>query len=379
VNVGFVTMDLQLGGGAEHDVVNLSTGLKHAGHSPIVITSGGRLCEYVEAENIPVLRRPVDQRSPIRLWKNTPLVVQAVEQHDVEALNPQGVYPVPTCHWASRQLLKRGRFVPNVVTIHVLGKLKWWYYKLGATLLNRYADHVIFESQFELDRVLKHGFRGPYTVVPNCSPPSKMTAVTETREQIRQEIGVPQDAVLFIMPARMTWEKRHDLLLESLARPEVRSLPVRFYLAGDGPLAGQCHEQARALGIEELVVFGGFRKDLPRLYKAADVFLLCSAAESLPLSIREGMGACLPVIATEVGGIAEAVEHERSGLMVPSGDAPALAGAISRLAGDADLRRRMGQRGYEIYQEKFDYDHWIARTVEVMTQVREKFIRKHSS
>ena len=378
MNIGFVTMDLQLGGGAEHDVVNLSTGLKRAGHGPIVITSGGRLCEYVEAENIPVLRHPVDRRSPVRLWQNAPLVARAVEQHDIEALNPQGVYPVPTCYWASRQLLKRGRFVPNVVTIHVLGKLKWWYYKLGATLLNRYADHVIFESQFELDRVLRHGFRGPYTVIPNCSPPARQQAVVETREQIRQEIGVPPDAVLFVMPARMTWEKRHDLLLESLARPEVRSLPIRFYLAGDGPLADRYRRQARALGVEDRVIFGGFRKDLPRLYKAADVFLLCSAAESLPLSIREGMGASLPVIATDVGGIVEAVEHEGSGLLVPSGDAAALAGAIGRLASDAGLRRRMGERGYQIYQEKFDYDHWIARTVQIMSEVREKFIREHS-
>jgi glycosyltransferase involved in cell wall biosynthesis len=90
------------------------------------------------------------------------------------------------------------------------------------------------------------------------------------------------------------------------------------------------------------------------------------------------MGASLPVIATKVGGIAEAVEDGRSGLMVPSGDARALAKAIHRLATDAGLRRQMGQRGHELFQEKFEYDHWIKRTVEVMSEVREKFIREHS-
>jgi glycosyltransferase involved in cell wall biosynthesis len=114
------------------------------------------------------------------------------------------------------------------------------------------------------------------------------------------------------------------------------------------------------------------------LYKAADVFLLCSKYESLPLSIREGMVASLPVLSTNVGGIAEAVEDGRSGLLLPPGDPAALAGAMAKLASDASLRAAMGRRGYEIHREKFDYDHWIRRTVEVMGGIQREFMARRS-
>ncbi len=378
MKIALIIMDLELGGGAEHDVVNLSTGLHKAGHTPVVITSGGRLCRNIEGEGIPVVRLPVDQRSPRQLRKNAVLLADAVEEHGIDVLNPQGVYPSLSCHWASGRLRKRGRLVPNIVTIHMLSRLTWWYYRLGAMMLNYSAEHVIFESECERDRLRRSGLRRPYTVIPNCFPSSRLSAVSETRADIRRELGCPDDAVMFIMPARMTPEKRHDLLLEALARPEVRRLPVRFYLAGDGRLLEQYQARVREAGLEGLVTFLGFRRDVPRLYKAADVFLLCSSAESLPLSIREGMGASLPVIATNVGGIPEAVEDGRSGLLVPSGDAPALAAAIVKMASDANLRQAFGARGNEIYHAKFDYDAWIARTIEVMSAIREDFVARRS-
>lgn len=370
-------MDLELAGGAEHDVVNLSTGLHAVGHTPVVVTAGGRLCENIEREGIPVFRYPVDSRDPRQLRRNAGLLADLAEQHQVDVLNPQGVYPSISCYWASRRLLRCGRRVPNITTIHMLNKLTWWYYKLGAMVLNRIADHVVFESQCELNRLSKRGFRRPHTVIPNCFPASKLDAVTEPREAIRRELGFRDDDVLFIMPARMSWEKQHSLLFEAISRPAVRGSRARFYLAGDGPLLADNQATVKRLGLNGHVVFGGFRRDLPRLYKAADVFLLCSRYESLPLSIREGMSASLPVISTEVGGVSEAVEDGQSGLLVPPGDAAALTTAIVRLASDAALRRRMGQRGNEIYRTRFDYDHWIRRTIEVMSAVREEFMREH--
>jgi glycosyltransferase involved in cell wall biosynthesis len=362
-------MDLELGGGAEHDVVNLSAGLQRAGHTPVVITSGGRLCQDVEAEGIPVLRMPVDHRSPLQLRRNARAIAEAVEAHRIDVLNPQGIYPALSCHWACRSLESRGKWVPNVATIHMLGRLTWWYYRIGAMVLNRHVDHVIVESECERRRLLQHGLRRPHTVIPNCFPPSKFAAVAQSREEIRRELNWADGTTCFIMPARMTREKQHGLLFEALSQREVRHLPIHVFLAGDGPLLAANQDRVRELSLHTMVTFGGFRRDLPRLYKAADAFLLCSSAESLPLSIREAMGASLPVIATDVGGISEAVEPGRSGFLVPSGDAGQLAGAIRTLATDPMLRRTMGRRGLGIYRAKFDYDAWILRTLEVMSAV----------
>jgi glycosyltransferase involved in cell wall biosynthesis len=104
--------------------------------------------------------------------------------------------------------------------------------------------------------------------------------------------------------------------------------------------------------------------------RGADVFLLCSRQESLPLSVREGMTAGLPTVATRVGGVPETVEDGESGLLVPKEDPEALAKAMARLAADADRRQAMGRRAAEIVHEKFNYDRWIERTVALYERVR---------
>ncbi len=153
----------------------------------------------------------------------------------------------------------------------------------------------------------------------------------------------PDDHIVFIMPARFSREKAHDIAVAGdRAVPRCRSLPILVYLAGDGPDASSIHALAEQLAVQEKIIFGGFRRDLPVLYKAADVFLLPSRYESLPLSIREGMAASLPVLATNVGGVAEAVENGRSGVLIPPGDPESLAAAMARLAADPALRADHG-------------------------------------
>ncbi|MCX5685058.1 MAG: glycosyltransferase family 4 protein [Planctomycetota bacterium] len=373
MKIALAIMTMELGGGAEHDIVNLSAGLKKAGHEPLVITSGGRLCKDIEAEGVPIVLAPLMTRGLVDLWRNGRILAEIIERHQVDVFNPQGVYPAVSGYFATRRLLKRGRAVPNIVTIHMLQRLTWWYYKLGAFMLNHVADHVIFESDCELLRLRTGGMKRPSTVIYNCFPPDKFDQVAESRDEIRRQMGWPDDRVVFLMPARMTAEKGHDVLLRALARPELQGAPLLCYLAGDGALSGPYQALASQLGVADKVVFGGFRRDLPALYKAADVFLLCSKAESLPLSIREGMVASLPILSTNVGGISEAVEDGSSGLLLPSGDPAALARAMVKLASDASLRAAMGRRGHEIHCEKFDYDHWIARTVEVMSAIRKAY------
>jgi glycosyltransferase involved in cell wall biosynthesis len=380
MRIALAIRSLELGGGAEHDVVNLSTGLMKAGHPPLVITAGGRLCEDLRAAGVPVALCPLATRRPGQAMRNARRLADILREHQVDVLNPQSVMPAVSGRLATRMLRKAGLLVPNVVTIHMLQRLTWWYYRMGAFLINRCADHVIVESDCELGRLRRGGMNRQATVLYNCVPPAHADtdagadggddARARRRQETRRQLGWAQDKVVLLMPARMTFEKAHDVVLTALARAELSGANLLVFLAGDGPLLEQHRAAAGAMGLTERVVFGGFRRDLPALYRAADVLLLPSKWESLPLSIREAMGAGLPVVATAIGGIAEAVEDGASGLLIPPDDPRALADAIARLAGDAGLRSRMGQRGREICREKFDYDRWIARTVEVMQAVR---------
>jgi len=372
MRIALAIRSLALGGGAEHDVVNLSAGLKQAGHEPIVITSGGRLCADLEAGGVRVVPCPLATRSLIEVRRNGRRLAEILERHEVDVLNPQSVFPGLSGAVAVRRLRARGRQVPNVVTIHMLNRPTRWYYRLGCWLLNRSADQVIVESEWELGRLRGSGLKRPASVLYNCVPPPEPAERARTRQQVRGELGWAAGTVVFLMPARLSFEKGHDVLLEALARPAAREAPARFYLAGDGPLLERCRAEVRARGLADRVAFWGFRRDLPELYRAADVFVLCSRWESLPLSVREAMAAPLPILATRVGGLAEAVEHGRSGLLVPPEDPAALADAIATLAADAELRTQMAARGRQIAAEKFDYDRWIARTVEVMSAAKDR-------
>jgi len=374
MRIALAIMSMELGGGAEHDIVNLSTGLRKAGHDPIVVTSGGRLCADLQAEGVTIAICPLWARTPLKLLRNADRIAGIIEDHDIEVFNPQGVYPAISGRIATRKLRRKGRIVPNIVTIHMLQRLKWWYYKMGSWGINWSADHVIVESRCEMERLRKGGMTRPTTILHNCFPPKKYAGDPRSPREIRLDMGWPEGKVVFIMPARMTDEKGHNVLLKAISRPDVRELPVLFYLAGDGELLEAHKRAAGDLHLDDSVIFGGFRRDLPSLYQAADVFLLCSRRESLPLSIREGMGASLPVLSTNVGGIAEAVEDGASGILVQPDDPDALAGAIVLMASDADMRKQMGRRGQEINRQKFDYDNWIAKTAELMGGIRREML-----
>src|SRR5262249_51466003 len=122
---------------------------------------------------------------------------------------------------------------------------------------------------------------------------------------------------------------------------------------GEGPEEPKVRDVVRELNLEERVRFLGLRKDVARLLGAADVFLLTSTSEGIPLTVIEAMAAGLPVVGTRLGGMAEGGEDGSTGLLTPSGDAAGLAGHLGKLAEDPALRRRMGERGRERARERF--------------------------
>jgi glycosyltransferase involved in cell wall biosynthesis len=156
--------------------------------------------------------------------------------------------------------------------------------------------------------------------------------------------------------ARLTQGKGHGVLLEALRELRDRGLAVRLILVGDGPKRSELEALARKLGIESAITFVGAvgREDVHEYYRAADAFCLPSFHEGVPVVLMEAMALELPVIATDVMGIRELVEHERNGLLVRPGRSDILAAALQQLIVDADLRRRLGAAGRETVLQTFD-------------------------
>src|SRR5206468_4171447 len=136
------------------------------------------------------------------------------------------------------------------------------------------------------------------------------------------------------------------VLLRAAARLAASAARLRYVFCGDGGEAAALARTATPLGagVVELV---GFRRDVAACLAAADIVALPSLREGLGVAALEAMAAGRPVVASRVGGLAEAVVHAETGLLVPPGDPTALAAALARLAGDPELRARLGAAGRE--------------------------------
>jgi glycosyltransferase involved in cell wall biosynthesis len=187
---------------------------------------------------------------------------------------------------------------------------------------------------------------------------------TRSRDTMRAALGLPLDAPVAGMIARLTEQKGHRFLFEALANtPELSR--VRLLAIGGGALESALVAQVEALGLAPRVHFLGPRRDLGDLLGAIDVFVMPSLWEGLPLSLVLAMGASRACVATRVAGIPEVVDDGRTGLLVPPGDAAALGAALARLFGDAALRQRMGTDAAAAVRPRFNAERYVASIVDI--------------
>jgi glycosyltransferase involved in cell wall biosynthesis len=191
-----------------------------------------------------------------------------------------------------------------------------------------------------------------------------------SRDGVRRELDIPEDAPLVGTVANFKTHKRLDLLLRAAVKVRHRMPEVRFVLVGQGPLERDTRALAGELGLNGTVVFTGFREDAPRIASAFDVFAMSSEYEGLSIAVIEALALGKPAVVTRVGGLPEVVEDGREGLVVPPGDPDALASGILRLLGNPELRARMGEAGRR-RAEAFDIRRAVART----EQVYERLLR----
>jgi L-malate glycosyltransferase len=217
------------------------------------------------------------------------------------------------------------------------------------------------------DRVVGVGEAVRQALVANEGIPAQRTAViyngiplntfyradSVERAAVRREIGLDENALAIIQVARLDHLKDHRTAIRTIARVVAQCPHAKLVLVGEGPERGAIEAEIARLGVGEHVRLLGLRQDVARLLAAADVCLLTSISEGIPLTLIEAMAARLPVVATNVGGVDEVVDAPRTGLLGPSGDDEALATAVLELAADADRRAAMGERGFRRAHELF--------------------------
>ena len=216
------------------------------------------------------------------------------------------------------------------------------------SMLARHTDRLVTVGAQVRDDLLGAGIGKPgqYTVVP---PGARLGSLPGNRAA-RRELGLPQAGPVVAYVGRLTRVKRPDRLI-AVARDVIGAVPdATVVVCGDGDLAGEV-SRAQA-GLDPSLRLLGWRADVETVYAAADLILLTSDNEGMPVSLIEAGLAGLPVVATAVGSVAEVVEDGRTGLLAPC-DAGLLARCVVRLLRDDGLRHRLGASAAARCRERF--------------------------
>jgi glycosyltransferase involved in cell wall biosynthesis len=168
---------------------------------------------------------------------------------------------------------------------------------------------------------------------------------------------------VLVMVARFAAQKDHGTLLDALSG--LLEMEWRLLLVGAGKRVTAVAAQVAGLGLGGRVRILPPETEVDRLLMGAQIFVLSTHFEALPISILEAMRAGLPVVATNVGGIPESVHHEQSGLLVEPGNVQSLRKALARVIASPDLRVALGSEGRRLWATHFTARTMAERTVEV--------------
>ncbi|PIE31848.1 hypothetical protein CSA56_17235 [candidate division KSB3 bacterium] len=207
--------------------------------------------------------------------------------------------------------------------------------------LARFTDAIITVSPKQREEILSYRIGNANTVhaIGLGLELQQFVECQTLQGTLRKELDVSDDVPLIGIVARLVPVKGIDYFLEAAAAV-LKNIPqARFVVVGDGELREELEQQARTLGIQQSVHFLGFRCNLPEIYADFDLAVLSSLNEGLPVALIEAMASGTPVIATEVGGVGDLIQHERSGLLVPAKNSDALAAGIEKILAQSPEKR----------------------------------------
>lgn len=241
--------------------------------------------------------------------------------------------------------------------------------KLLVATKYRLHDRVIAISE-GIERVLlAEGLPAAKLRLVRSAVPAERYAQPCRVQLISQRLGLPEDALLIGVVAQLIERKGHGLLLEALPRllAEQPRLQVLFF--GQGPLAAALEQQICAAGLRGRVHLTGFRDDLPELLPCLALLVHPALMEGLGVSLLQAAAAGVPIIASRVGGIPEAVEDGVTGMLTPPGDVAALERAIRALLSDPRLREQLGRAGAERVRRDFCVEAMVEGNLRVYREL----------
>jgi glycosyltransferase involved in cell wall biosynthesis len=332
-------------GGAERVVIALARALPRRGQEVVLWGPSGALEPELDGLALDRVIVPSRGRSPAGLVGGVASLAATVRRtrpHIVHAHNPR-----VSAMAVAAVRIGRGPRRPMVLATFQ-GSRRAEY--RAAALLFRGADALTCVSE-DLAAGLRHaGHPGtnlrvvPNSVVVAAADPAATAALDA-------ELGLEGAPVVAVV-GRLVPQKNHARFLAAAARVARERPDVRFLVVGEGPLRSDLGEQSRALGLDGRLTFTGVRHDVPELLARADLAVLSSDWEGLPLVALEALAGGTPVLSTPVEGMRD-LRDGGAAAVVPEASAEALAAGIVELLADAPRRAAMGARGRELVAARY--------------------------
>jgi glycosyltransferase involved in cell wall biosynthesis len=279
-------------------------------------------------------------------------VVQLIRRHRIEIVNTHS----SADGWSGAVAARLARVI-HVRTRHLSNPLK--NNRANLFLYRKLTDAVITTGEpLRRKLIADNGLDGSRIIsAPTGIDIARFDPEQYNRSLFRTEIGIDDDVFLWTIVAVLRKAKGLPVLVEAAAllketHPHAH-IAVVGGVTGPSPLPAELEERARKLGLEQHMHWMGMRSDVPHILKASDGFVLPSLAEGVPQSITQAQAMGLPVVATNVGGIPEVVREGKTGLLVPSEDAPALADAMRKVMDDNDFAHELGTNSYRMIREEY--------------------------
>ena len=367
-----------LGGGEEH-IRRLGKGLVEAGLKVCVLTRKGKAGwpEHAVLDGIEVRRVPPEGPGRTGKYRMVPAALRALrrerEAFDLLVVRGTRVLGLPGL-LAGRALGK-----PVVLQAELNGEMSGEAYTWGTALarpgwrpavaaamrarnlLLRDADAFVAMSRLIREEFLAAGLPEQRVhLIPHGVDTERFRpASPEERSALRRALGLPPDALVVTYTGRLLRGKGLETLMEAFLQVESREPRARLVLVGSGAgqsltIEAELRRAAHERGRTGSILFTGRVENVEAYLRAADVFAFPSVFEALGLSLIEATACGLPCVGSRTGGIVDVIEDESSGFLVNPGEAEGLAGALTRLLGDAELRRGFGERARALARSRFD-------------------------
>jgi glycosyltransferase involved in cell wall biosynthesis len=351
----------QIGGGESH-LLSLVENLDKSQFDPVVLSfTSGPMIDRLTTMGIPVHIIPTTKPFDIRVWRR---VKQLLKAEAIQLVHAHGTRANSNVLWAAKSL-----GIPVIYTIHgwsfhqdqhpFVQKVRIW----GERYLTKRSDINIAVSHSNRQSG-KNVLPNLDAIVINNGIDTNKFDPKATHANIRQELGISNDVKVILFLARFTSHKQPLTLLKAFAKALKKDSSLHLLMVGDGDQKQSAVKLIDELGLHEQVTLQPFRQDVPDVLASADIFVLPSLWEGLPIGLLEAMAMGKAVIASQVDGTSEIIRHNENGWLVSTDNLEVnLAKAIIVVAGDGKLRSQFEQQALHTVNQNFNAHH-MTRQIE---------------